>query len=260
MRFVTMLGHAALVLAITAILAAPGGAQARQPVVIELFTSEGCSSCPPADALLSQLSKQRNAVNGIELILLGEHVEYWNGPGWRDRFSAPVYTQRQYDYVRQLHLATAYTPQTVIDGHLQTTGGNAGGLNQFIAESARTPKSAKITIELIGPDKWKVSVTEAGNRKLKVLLAVTEDNLATHVGGGENGGRTLQHDAVVRELEQVGTTANGQFEKIVSTHSKRDWKQDDLRAIVIVQDADSGEIHGAASSRWQGAAFAAGGR
>jgi len=65
---------------------------------------------------------------------------------------------------------------------------------------------------------------------------------------------------VVRELEQVGTTANGQFEKIVSTHSKRDWKQDDLRAIVIVQDADSGEIHGAASSRWQGAAFAAGGR
>jgi hypothetical protein len=253
MRFVMMLSRAAFVLAMAATFCASGAAQARQSVVVELFTSEGCSSCPPADALISQLSKKRTAVDGIELILLGEHVEYWNGQGWRDRFSGPTYTQRQYDYVQQLHLATPYTPQAIIDGHTQTSGGNASALQQLITESARTPKSAKITIEPVAPDKWKVSVAEAGNRKLKVIVGVTEDNLETRVGGGENGGRTLKHDAVVRELDQVGTVTNGQFEKIVSTHSKSDWKQDDLRAIVIVQDADSGEIHGAASTRWQGA-------
>src|SRR5664279_4438358 len=82
---------------------------AQQVVVVELFTSEGCSSCPPADALLSQLAKQRNNTK-VDLILLGEHVEYWNGQGWTDRFSAPAFTQRQYDYVHRRHLATAYTP------------------------------------------------------------------------------------------------------------------------------------------------------
>jgi hypothetical protein len=245
---------------LVAIVAGVGSLAAQQAVVVELFTSEGCSSCPPADALLSQLSKQRNAVRGIDLILLEEHVEYWNGQGWRDRFSAPAYTQRQYDYVHQLRLETPYTPQVVVDGHGQASGGNAGALNRLIAESSQASKSAKVTLEPIAPDKWKVTVADPGDRELKVLLAVTEDNLETKVGGGENGGRTLTHDAVVRELQPIGTVTSGRFERVVSPQAKTEWKQDDLRVVVLVQDADSGAIHGAAAMRWNGAPAQSAGR
>lgn len=196
--------------------------------------------------MLSQLSRQRGAVSGIELVLLEEHVEYWNDQGWRDRFSAPVYTQRQYDYERQLHLATAYTPQIVIDGHLQGSGGNASAIKQMIADSAKTPKSAKVALEFLAPDKLQVSVTEPDSAKLNVFLAVTEDNLTTNVGGGENDGRKLHHDAVSRQLQLIGAVSDGRFEKTVNVPAKNDWKLQDLRAIVFVQDGATGQIRGAA--------------
>lgn len=225
----------------------------QQAVVVELFTSEGCSSCPPADAILSQLSKQRNAVRGIDLIVLGEHVEYWNDQGWRDRFSAPVYTQRQYDYVHELHLATAFTPQIVVDGHRQTVGGNADAVKRLILESAQVPKPATATLEWTAPNQLHIQVTDTTAAKEKVFLAVTEDNLQTHVDGGENGGRTLKHDAVVRELQTVGVVTNGRFEKTVNLQSKNDWKVNDLRLVVLIQDPGSGEIQGAASIPFQAA-------
>lgn len=225
---------------------------AQQPVVVELFTSEGCSSCPPADALLASLSRQRNSTS-VELILLGEHVEYWNDLGWRDRFSAPTFTQRQYDYVRQLHLATAYTPQAIIDGHLQIVGSNGVGMQQMIAESARIPKAASASLQLVSPEQLHVHVTESGDARSLVLLAVTEDNLSTNVQAGENGGRVLKHAAVVRDLHQLGTTANGGFEKIVAIPSKSDWKKSDLRVIVLVEDQHTGAIRGAASLPLQAA-------
>lgn len=222
---------------------------AQQPIVVELFTSEGCSSCPPADALLSQLSKQRNTTS-VELILLEEHVEYWNGQGWNDRFSAPTFTQRQYEYEKQFHLASAYTPQVVIDGHVQTSGGNASAIQQRLAEAARAPKPATVALNFVAPDKLQITATDASNAKLRVLLAVTEDNLTTKVGGGENGGRVLKHDAVVRELRSLGTLSNGKFEKTVNVPDKSDWKKDDLRAIVLVQDESDDSIRGAASIRF----------
>jgi len=218
----------------------------QQPIVVELFTSEGCSSCPPADALLTSLARQRTAVKGIDLILLGEHVEYWNGQGWNDRFSASNYTQRQYEYVRRLHLATAYTPQVVVDGRLQTAGGNANKVQSDIVEEARTPKPATVSLSLIAPDKLRVTVTDTSAGKRQVLLAVTEDNLSTTVKGGENGGRVLKHDAVVRELRALGDVSNGTFDKTVTLPHKSDWKQADLRAVVLVQDTGSGVIDGAA--------------
>lgn len=219
---------------------------AQQVVVVELFTSEGCSSCPPADALLGQLSKQRDTTS-VQLVLLGEHVEYWNGQGWNDRFSAPSFTQRQYDYAKRFHLASAYTPQMVIDGHLQTTGGNAPALQKLIADAAHAPKTAAVTLNFVAPGKLQISVTDSSNSKQRVLLAVTEDNLTTKVGGGENGGRVLVHSAVVRDLRTLGTLSNGKFEKTVNVPDKSDWKRDDLRAIVLVQDASDDVIRGAAS-------------
>ena len=218
----------------------------EQPVVIELFTSEGCSSCPPADALLGQLGQQRTGY-GADLILLGEHVEYWNGPGWKDRFSAPTFTERQYEYARRLHLATPYTPQVVVDGRLQTTGGNGTEIKRFIAEASQKPKPATVILKTAGSEKLQVAVSAPSDRKLQVLLAVTEDNLTTAVQGGENQGRTLKHAAVVRELRPIGKTADGRFEKTVSVPLGHDWKKPDLRAIVLVQDTNSGVIEGAAS-------------
>ena len=217
-----------------------------QPIVIELFTSEGCSSCPPADALLGQLSRQRTG-HAVELVLLGEHVEYWNGQGWNDRFSAPVFTQRQYDYVRDLHLATAYTPQVVVDGHLQASGGNGPAISRLIAEAAQVTKPFNVSLQAQSTDKFHVTVDGPPARKMQVLFGITEDNLTTTVHGGENLGRTLTHTAVVRELHALGATSDGHFDKTISAKMKSDWKQQDLRVIVLVQDQSSGQIEGAAS-------------
>jgi hypothetical protein len=230
-------------------VASNAGAQpsaSQQPIVIELFTSEGCSSCPPADALLGQLGQQRTN-HSVELVLLGEHVEYWDGPGWKDRFSAPVFTQRQYDYVKDLHLATAYTPEVVVDGHLQASGGNGPAITRLIAEAAQTTKPFNVSLQELSPDKFQVAVSGPAGRKLQVLFAITEDNLTTTVHGGENQGRTLTHTAVVRELLTLGAISDGHFDKTISAKTKSDWKQQNLRAIVLVQNQNTGQIEGATS-------------
>lgn len=240
----TLLAFVLLAMPFACLVAAPGWTQ--QPVVVELFTSEGCSSCPPADAIIIKLSHQRDT-SIANLILLEEHVEYWNGQGWTDRFSAPDYTQRQYTYVRQLRLATAYTPQIVIDGHLQASGNSPAAVQQLILEAAKAPKPAAVSLHLVSPEKLQVTVDDPSHSRLQVLFAVTEDDLATKVRGGENGGRTLTHSAVVREIHSLGTTSNSKFEKTVALPNKSDWKKEDLRAVVLVQDPKSGVILGAAT-------------
>ena len=239
--------HALVTLAVAALLVlATPFARAQQAIVVELFTSEGCSSCPSADALLSELSMQPTA-EGVELILLGEHVEYWNRLGWQDRFSAPAFTQRQYDYVHQLHLATAYTPQVVVDGRFQALGSNATALRRMISEAARITKPARVSLELAEQGRLHISVNVPTDKKLEVWIAVTEDNLTTNVRAGENDGRLLKHAAVTRELRQVGTTFDGLFEKTVKLPEKPDWKRADLRALVLVQEPNAGPILGAAA-------------
>ena len=232
---------------------------AQAPVVVELFTSEGCSSCPPADAMLIKLSHQRST-NIAELILLEEHVEYWNDGGWHDRFSGPTYTQRQYDYVKDLHLATAYTPQIVIDGHFQASGNNPAQVQQFLLQAAKSPKPAAVTLHLASSDKLQVSIDNPSRAKIEVLLAVTEDDLTTNVRGGENGGRTLTHSAVVRELRKVGSTSDEKFDKVINLPDKSDWKKPDLRAIILVQNPSSGEILGAAQLPYSATVPASGSR
>ena len=233
-----------LVVAYLALL--PFHALAQQPVVVELFTSEGCSDCPPADALLTELSRQR-IVGNTELVLLEEHVEYWNQQGWIDRFSSPEFTQRQADYIRQLHLATSYTPQMVVDGHLQGVGNNPTAVRRMIAEASKNPKPSTVTLHWVSPGKLNVMVDASSRERQRVLLAITEDGLTTNVRGGENGGRVLNHSAVVRNLKQLGNTGDGKFETTVNLPSKSDWKTPSLRAIVLVQNPSSGLILGAAS-------------
>lgn len=224
---------------------APGSVAAeKQSVVVELFTSEGCSSCPPADALLGQLRQPPNA-NGAEVIPLGFHVDYWDSLGWHDRFDSYAYSRRQEDYARKFHIDGPYTPQMVVNGEFEFVGSMAGKARETIAEAAAQSPAAQVQISPAGGNKLLLKVT--GSRPADVMLAITEDNLVTKVGGGENGGRVLHHSAVVRELRRIGHVRNGGFSATVPLTIEKGWKRDDLRAVVFVQDEASGRIFGAAS-------------
>jgi hypothetical protein len=219
----------------------------RKTVVVELFTSEGCSSCPPADELLGHLRQDLSAKN-IQVIPLGFHVDYWDGLGWKDRFSSAGFTQRQEQYARALKVDGPYTPEMVVDGAVEFVGNNAGQAQQAIRQEASQPEVA--TVKISSPlaehvdiqVKAPVAVGDAF-----VMLAITEDNLTTQVGSGENGGRTLHHAAVVRDLRRLGRLHEGGFDATVPLKLAKEWKRADLHAVVFVQQSDNGKIQGAAS-------------
>jgi hypothetical protein len=210
-------------------------AQDRVPVLVELFTSEGCSSCPAADTLLAELDS-RQPVNNAELLVLSEHVDYWNQLGWRDPFSSAAFSERQQGYADRLHADDVFTPQVVVDGRYSTVGSNRGNLLKAIESSTATAKpKLDFTIsreanQLIvnGPD------TSTG----EVWAAVTESGIVSHVTNGENAGRTLRHVGVVRSLTKLRA---GQARIAM----RKDWGSD-LRLVVFVQDKMSGRISQAA--------------
>ncbi|MGC2109028.1 MAG: DUF1223 domain-containing protein [Candidatus Korobacteraceae bacterium] len=225
-------------------------AQNPTPVVVELFTSEGCSSCPPADAALVKLS-QTPAMNGAEVILLGEHVDYWNYIGWTDRFSSKQFSQRQSDYAGDFHLASVYTPQMVIDGRTQFVGGDLNEVSGKIADAAKQPKPAQVSLAWEPNNHLHVSVESPENLPhARVLLAVTEDGLSTQVGAGENGGRTLHHAAVVRQLQTLGKVDKGKFDATAQVPHNADWNPAQLKVAVLVQDSANGRILGASEIAW----------
>ena len=214
----------------------PLAAAQNTPVVVELFTSEGCSSCPPADALFTEYSR-KNPFPGVDLILLGEHVDYWNQLGWKDRFSSAQYTQRQGDYAKQFHLASVYTPQMVIDGQTQYVGDDPTMVKRDIeAAAAKDPMAAQVTMEWQGKNRLHITVQSPNAPHAKLLLAVTEDGLSTTVDKGENGGKTLHHAAVVRELREVATVDKPKFEKSTDVSAQKDWNPAQLKVAVLVQD------------------------
>jgi hypothetical protein len=233
-----------IVLAIvTAVLVVQLPAAAQNPVVVELFTSEGCSSCPPADAILLQLSQQKPS-DGTQLILLGEHVDYWDNIGWVDRFSSRQLSARQSEYAHALH-ATVYTPQMVIDGEEQFVGNGAAEVHSRIAAAAKQPKPAQVSVAWEGRAGLRVNVHSAQPLKADVLLAITEDGLSTQVPKGENAGKTLHHAAVVRQLREIGKLDDGTFEKTIDVARDPQWQPANLKAAVLVQDPSSKKILGA---------------
>ena len=222
----------------------------RKAVVVELFTSEGCSSCPPADELLGRLRRDLSAKN-VQVIPLGFHVDYWDGLGWKDRFSSAKFTQRQEQYAQALRVDGPYTPEMVVDGAVEFVGNDAGRAQSTIRQQASQLETAQVKIAAAGADQLSVQVKgpaapSSGGNAL-VMLAITEDNLSTQVGSGENGGRTLHHAAVVRDLRQVGTLKDGGIETTVPLNLQKDWKRNDLHAVVFIQNGPSGKIEGAAS-------------
>jgi hypothetical protein len=236
----------------------------RSPVLVELFTSEGCSSCPPADVVLQKLLAQQ-PVPGAEIIALEEHVDYWNHDGWIDPFSAPAWTERQQAY-SVLKKTDPYTPELVIDGQRQIVGSKVEDVLREIASASRTAK-AEIAIT---PDNGSggnrhvriaISKLEANPRDAaEVWLAVTEDGLHSDVSRGENHGHTLTHVATLRSLHKIGVADPGKapaFSTDAEVKLNSHWSTENLHVTVFLQKKKSLEIIGAATTKLQAPASVA---
>lgn len=227
----------------------------RVPVLLELFTSEGCSSCPPADELLNRLD-QSQPIAGAEVIALSEHVDYWNRLGWADPFSSAQFSERQNDYANVFGPDEIYTPQMIVDGRAQFVGSNSSRASSAIATAARDPK-AEITVILAKratslADEVPIDIhvanlpsVSAGDTA-ELMLAITESGLRSNVSRGENSGRKLIHTAVVRKLAGLGSLS-GSFNSETTVRIEKQWNRSSLKVVVFVQERASRRVLGAAS-------------
>ncbi|MCU1223559.1 MAG: hypothetical protein JWQ42_1652 [Edaphobacter sp.] len=238
----------ALVALPSAAIAQTPASQSRTPVVVELFTSEGCSSCPPADALLARLDREQ-PVSTAEIIVLEEHVDYWEQDGWHDRFSSPQYTERQNQYAPRLKFDNVYTPQMVVDGATQFVGNNGPRAYQAIVAAAQTPK---ITLSLSTPVLdgrhvvSSVSSPASPLPKADLYAALIEPKATTEVLRGENGGHHLEHAGVVRSLQRIGKLqdlASGPVK--FNLTAPAGVGPTNMRVVVFAQESGQGPIRGA---------------
>jgi hypothetical protein len=219
-----------LLAAIGGSILAAGADSVRAPILVELFTSEGCSSCPPADRLLESLDPQ--------VIVLSEHVDYWDRLGWRDPYSAHANTQRQEAYARGFGTQGPYTPQMVIDGVTEFVGNDAARARE---EIARARQRQKIGVHLARTASGVEVRIEPASKAAEVWLALADDSGTSQVTAGENKGRRLHHVAILRSLRKIGTVKRGAaFELTVEAPA-------DGRVIVFVQDSGLGRVYGVGS-------------
>jgi hypothetical protein len=229
----------------------------RAIVVAELFTSEGCSSCPPADALLRRLVADQ-PIDGVEIVGLGNHVDYWDHLGWRDPFSSALFSQRQSAYASAFRLDSVYTPQIVVDGTLESVGSDDVSVQRNIVKAAKEPKAVVDVSAVPGPDptvhvdvRVQVSVHVRRTGPADVLIAVTEDGLVSRVQRGENSGRTLSHAAVVRLIRPVAHVAarDQSASGALVVKLEKAWSPDRLRLVALLQEQTSHRIIGAGVTR-----------
>ncbi len=219
----------------------------RNPVLVELFTSEGCSSCPPADALLARLDEQQ-FVPGAQAIVLSEHVTYWNHDGWQDQFSLDDVTDRQQQYEARLGVESSYTPQAIIDGVAQVVGSDEAGLRRAIAQAANRPaadleiESAQWSGDAVRFEARAGSMALGADAKLFAALAI--DSAQTAIKGGENSGRTVRHVAVVRAIREMGKGALDGRELSIKPVSS--IQSSPVRLVVFLADRHSGRVIGVA--------------
>jgi hypothetical protein len=242
--------------AATAAPAASGDAAAKTPVVIELFTSEGCSTCPPADKVLGYI-QEKQPFPGTTVIALEEHVDYWNQEGWNDPYSSSKWTDRQKGY-EGLFKKTEYTPQMVIDGKTELIGSDGPSVVKAVQAAVQAPKTdVKIvagTTDAKGVRHYTVTTGKlagaSGGDSPEVWLAVTEDGLQSSVNAGENSGQTLHHAATMRTLQKIGVADASKPESFsgdapVKLDSK--WNAANSHVVVFIQEKKSREILGAGS-------------
>jgi hypothetical protein len=211
----------------------------RTPVLVELFTSEGCSSCPPADKLAAEM-QSRQPIPNAQVVLLAFHVDYWDQLGWKDRFSSHEYTLRQQHYSSLFSEDQIYTPEVIVDGkearfeRLPDEVRNAAGAQKSVALEV-APKSQRVVT---------ISANGSANTNARLLVAIAEDGLSTKVGGGENGGTTLQHSGVVRRLASLGTWNGGTLTKEFTIPDDPQWDKSKLTLVAFAQDEKTGRVLG----------------
>ena len=229
------------------------------PVVVELFTSEGCSSCPPADQLLAKLEVEQPITN-VEVIALEEHVDYWNNGGWIDPFSSSTATMRQYAYAGALGNGNAYTPQMVVDGQSEFVGSRTGQARNVI-QQAGSKKKTEVTLTAAERDKvdnggkgdkFFLSVGTIPNLSNgdtpEIWMAITETGLHSNVRGGENSGKDLHHAAVVRKMWKIGAAKGSGATSFSSEERVKidpGWKRENIRVVAFLQEKKSKKILGA---------------
>jgi hypothetical protein len=233
-------------------IAAAQGAE-RVPVLLELFTSEGCSSCPPADQLLEKID-QDQPVPEADLIVLSEHVDYWNRIGWNDPYSSNDFSRRQQAYAAQFGTADIFTPQLIVDGEKGVVGGNwpaaARAIEQSLRETkipvklsaAKSADGARVHIEV-------PSLQNDGGKRL-VYLVLAANHAKSKVTGGENGGRELNHVAVVLSMRQVAkVSAKEGISKDFELALSPKFDASDMRVVVFVESSRTRRVMGVARTR-----------
>jgi hypothetical protein len=221
------------------------------PVLVELFTSEGCSSCPPADDLLSQLGRKQ-PVAGVDIIALEEHVTYWDDGGWKDPFSSEAFTDRQREYAQAFGGKEIYTPQMVVDGSWEFVGSSSTDALRAIRNASHAAKPA-IHLSWQEHDSLAIRVdpmpSAHGSVDAQLFLVIAESMLHSDVKRGENGGRSLTHDGVVRQIAPVAQIKSlaEEFSSTFPVHAAREWNRSNLRAVVFLQDRSGRHIAAAAT-------------
>jgi hypothetical protein len=235
--------------AIASLACLPLGAGDAQPapVLVELFTSEGCSSCPPADSLLESLDK-RQPIAGVRIIVLSEHVDYWNHDGWVDPFSSAEFTRRQQAYDLRLGVSEPYTPQMVIDGSRECLGNDAAKVEASIRQAALRPMLPLRVTAGARPNSAAVEVDVAASGSThgaEVYAAFARDRAEDDVLRGENQGRRLSNVAILRKFKKLGKLREGAVFRAEFSVAQFAGQ----RLIAFVQEPGGGPVLGAALYR-----------
>lgn len=207
--------------------------------VLELFTSEGCSSCPPADDLVSRIQKE---AGGKPIYILAYHVDYWDRLGWKDMFSSADFSKRQRQYGDWLHVSPIYTPQIVINGQTQFVGSNETAIRREITEQLSAPFKSALTIQVHQVNE-NLNVQYAGGKTIKgsnLLIAIIQKKAESKVDRGENAGLVLSHVQIVRHLQTEPLSAAGEGSFLVGL--PKDFNKQNWEILALVQDQHNGEI------------------
>jgi hypothetical protein len=223
------------------------------PILVELFTSEGCSSCPPADALLQKLDNFQ-PIAGASLIVLSEHVDYWDHDGWKDPNSSAALTERQNAYVRVLGLKDPYTPQFVVDGSSEASANNLQQVDKVVQQARASPKIpvsiGEVTVDAGSPSVLRTRIEADGSsnkRNADVYVVVALDHAESQVLHGENGGRHLTHVAVVLQVTRIGKLPKGKsFSGTAELKLKPTIDPKNVRIVAFVQEPGPGRLLGVA--------------
>lgn len=238
-RLIAVVGAVAIVATLALTIHGAPPKLGPTPVVVELFTSQGCSSCPPADELIHALT--RNPALRGKVIPLAFHVDYWDSLGWRDPFSSAEWSQRQVRYTHTMRLSSSYTPQAVVGGTREFVGSNQSALDAAMEHASNDKPRGDVALTVRRDGNSLIATIHAtvpsGN---DLMLAVTEDDVTTKIQHGENAGRTITNDAIVRRLLRV---APGQT--TVTIPVDPGWRN--LGAAAFVQDRGTLAIGAAAA-------------